>query len=281
MSNLDPEFSLVPLPAFSGRPKALMPLSGDESWQEIVDRLVMELEAEHTPDKVVQAAELLLSGFPTYKVAKKLGVRTDTVRRWLTEYPTMSMISSMGKMLLSKWRMAKLEQQFLTAMERSEEILELSLVGPGEDDEGGVDPKLVAILAQHVRFVMGLFAGQKMDITVTHELGDTVMKAQRDALDYMAGKLAEQRAGDEPIEAVVRVIDAKFDNEGPMVDSIGEAPFGVMGELDTTDEGTLCHICGTRVKYLANHVRNVHTMDTGTYEDTYLLEPGSLKKLED
>lgn len=256
----------------------------DKGWGQIVDAIVDELtETDHLPDKVIQATELLLAGYPIYKAARKLNVSPKTIRRWLSTYPTMAAVIAHGKGLLTKWRMAQLEQQFLSAIERSQEVLDISLDGTVTDEYGnvvGVNPKVLTVVAAQARYIIGLFAGQKVDVTVTHELGDTVMKAQQDALDYIAQQLIQQRDGAdvEPIEATFRVVDAKVDDKGPMLDEDGEAPFGKMGVLDRNDDGTLCHICGSRNKDHSKHVLSRHNMGVEEYETLYLLDQGSLHR---
>jgi hypothetical protein len=261
--------------------KAIVPLNQDADWSEIVTKLVNELNENDLPDKVVQATEMLLAGYPTHKVAKKLGTTTETVRRWISTYPTMAAVVVQGKDLLSKWRMAKLEQQFLSAVERSQEILELPLNGVDKDDNR-VDPKILTVVAAQARYVIGLFAGQKVDVEVRHELGQTVLKARQDALDYLAERLLEQQANaqGEPIETTFRVIDAKLDANGPLLDEEGDPPFGAMGKLDTNEDGVQCHVCGKRLKYLGSHILSVHGMGTQEYENLYMLEPGAVKKSE-
>lgn len=65
-------------------------LPEDDDWQEIVNRLVDTLGSDKDiPDKVVLAAEMMVAGLPTYKIAKKLGLSTNTVKGWLTRYPLM------------------------------------------------------------------------------------------------------------------------------------------------------------------------------------------------
>jgi hypothetical protein len=255
------------------------PLSGDEEWNVIVNRIVDELANEDIPDKVITAAEMLINGFPIYKTAKKLGVRSDTVRRWLSRYPALAVAVANGRQLLTRWRMARLEQQFLTAVERSQEILEVPLDGELEDGTK-VNPKILPVVAAQARYIIGLFAGQKVDINITHELGDTVMKANQDALTYIAEQLAAQqmRSEGEPIEAVYRIIDAEVDNAGPMLDENGSPPFGELGRLDTTPAGTLCHICGRRFRGLGRHLFTNHATSPDEYESLYMLEEGSVRR---
>lgn len=255
--------------------KSIVPmlnLSGEETWQELVNQLVSELP-EELPDKVIKATELLLVGHPINDVAKQVGVQPSTIRSWIQTYPTLALILSNGKKLLSKWRMSKMEQQFLLAVNKSKQILETSL------DGGGTSSKHLAAIAAQSRYVIGLFIGQKQDISVTHELGESVLNAEKNALNYLAQRLAEQQAHstEEPIEAVFRVIDDKVDNNGPMLDAYGNPPHGELGELDKTDEGSQCHICGKRYKSLAKHLLATHNMDTANYELLYMLPEGSVR----
>lgn len=245
----------------------------DMLWNEIVDRLVEELSGDDIPDNVIRATEMLVSGYPTYKVAKALNVKTETVRRWMVKYPTMSIAISESRKLLAKWRMAQLEQQFLTAVERSGEILEVDL------ENRDVNVKLLGILAQHSRYIIGLFAGQKIDVdvTVTHEAGETVLKARRDALDYMLEKSKELDLKDEPIDVTYRVVDSKIDNDIPMLNSDNEPNFGSFGEIDVNDDGALCHICGERYTDLKRHILSKHNMSTAEYEALFLLDDGEVR----
>jgi hypothetical protein len=249
-----------------------------DDWQTIADRLVDELTSQDLPDKVVQAAEMMLAGYPLYQVARKVNVTTPTVRRWLSAYPMLAAVVANGRKLLSKWRLARLEQQFLTALERSQEVLEIPLDGETSDGKR-VNPKILTVVAAQARYIIGLFAGQQQNITVTHEMGDTVMQAREDALAYLAQKLAEQRqhARIEPVEAVYRVIDPKLDNNGPMLDEQGHPSFGEIGKLDIADEGTLCHVCGGRYKSFARHLLTNHNLSAEEYESLYLLPEGSIR----
>ena len=261
--------------------KAISPVDDSTEWTAIINKLLDELQGEELPEKVVEATELLLSGHPIYKVAKKLKVSTETVRRWLSTYPTMTSVLADGRRLLSQWRMNRLEQQFLSAVERSQEVLDVSLDGKLDEDKN-VDPKILTVVAAQARYIIGLFAGQRVDVAVKHELGDTVMKAHQDAIRYLADRLAAQLAAAplEPIETTYRIIDAKLDTSGPLLDETGNPPFGVMGELDQNERGTLCHICGKRFKSFLKHVINVHNTTTQEYELTYMLTDGSIHKVE-
>lgn len=257
------------------------PITGDEGWQDIMEKLYAELKPADLPEKVVRATEYLLAGWPRYKVARQLGVDTPTIRRWLSDYPTMAATLAHGQKLLSKWRMGKLEQQFQLAMERNEELLSMAFDGQYTDSEGTIrigNPKILPVLAAQVRFMIGLAVGQKIDIHVTHEMGDSVFKAQKDALDYLAQQMSDK---EEPIEVVYRVIDGERDTAGPVLNERGDPPFGKMCELDTNEEGTMCHICGKRYKGagLGKHVTAAHGSSVDEYELLYMLDAGSVRAL--
>lgn len=251
----------------------------DQSWPEIVGQLTDQLVDGDLPDKVIQATEMLLAGMPQHKIAKKLGVTTHTIRGWVNKYPVMAAVISNGKKLLTRWRLSKLEQQFLTALERSQEILEIPLNGVSNGDV--VNPKVLTVVAAQARYIIGIFAGQQQNITVTHEAGQTLLNAQQDALDYLASKLQDQQelAAIEPIDAVFRVVDDKFDS-GPLLDEAGEPPFGKLGELTETDDGLVCSICGKPYKNLSRHLLRSHNTSTGDYETLYMLEEGAIRKKE-
>jgi len=251
----------------------IVPTETDESWRQIVDSIIIALDKEDIPDKVIRATELLLSGFPVPDVAGQLGVKTETVRQWLVKYPIISEVLSDNQANLVKWRMTQLDKQFLQALEVSKKVLELPM------DGDNVNAKLVGIQAAQARYIIGLRAGQKQDITVTHEMGDSIMRARQDALDYLARRLIEQQY-EEPVETTIRVIDSKWDDQGPMVDEHGNSPFGEIGELDKNEQGILCHICGQRYKSLRRHVLAKHNMGSTDYEVLYGLQEGSLKREE-
>lgn len=260
-----------------------MSLSGDETWQTIVDSLTDELVSDDVPDDVIRMAEHLLSGYPLGQAAKRVGVSAKTARRWITMYPTLALVLSDGRKLLSKWRMAKLEQQFLQAIEKSSEVLNLELDGKNPKTNINANSKILTVVAAQSRYIIGLFAGQKVDIQITHEVGETALKARQDALDYLADQLRLQRdnSGLEPIEAVFRVEDSKIDNSGPLLDQDGKPHYGEFGEIDFDDSGAaLCSLCGGRYKSLAKHILTLHGMGATDYETLFILEEGSLKESE-
>jgi hypothetical protein len=253
----------------------------DEEWGGIVDQLVDQINEQDYPDKVVRATEMMLAGFPVSEVADELGTTTRTIRGWVKKYPVMAVVLANGQSLLSKWRMSKLEQQFLRAVDRSEQIMGMSMTGAYEADNGEVlfaDPKIVSILASQSRFIIGLFAGQKQDITVTHDVSDKVLKAKTDALDYLSEKLLEQNDGQviEAIETTYHVVDDKTD-DGPMIGDDGGPNYGELGVLDINEEGIQCHACGNRYRALHSHLYSKHNISTKDYEVLFLLEQGAVR----
>lgn len=259
---------------------ALIPVP-DEEWGEIVNKLVEEINDQDYPDKVIRATEMMVVGFPITDISEEIDTETRTIRGWLTKYPVMAVTVANGRSLLSKWRMSKLEQQFLKAIDRSEQVLNLSLSGSYYDDAGDqhfVDPKVLTVVAAQSRYVIGLFAGQKMDVQVTHELGNTVLKAQSDALDYIADQLQDQKDGVmiDALETTYRVLDDKVVT-GPMLNSDGSAPHGELGKFDINGDGIQCHICGDRYKALHNHLYSKHNTSTKDYEVVYMLDQGAVR----
>ena len=255
----------------------LVKASEQESWADIVEKITDSLSEEDAPEDVVRATELLLAGFPHGEVAKKLGVKRQTIRAWLNKYPVLATTLADNRKLLSKWRLAQLEQLFLTAIDRSREILETGLDGHGADGTQ-VDPKVLTVIAAQARYFIGIFAAQQQSLTVTHELGETVMKAQENALDYLAQKLQAQarNADQEPIEAVYRIIDPRIDSAGPVLDEKGNPFYGEFGVVDKNQDGTLCSICGKRMKNMTAHLQSSHSITIAAYEATFMLEHGAI-----
>ncbi len=252
----------------------------DPEWNQIVEQIVSELGNE-LPERVVQATELLLAGWPVYKIAKRLGVETKTVRTWLQSYPSMAMAVSNGRKLLFKWRMSRLEQQFVQAMDKSEEILDIDL------DDRAVNAKVVQVVAQQARYIIGLFVGQKMDVNVNvNQATDSTLKAKEDALDYLAQELAALRQADPVVEGsyTIEEVEPKSAREHssrpPLLSEDGLAPFGDMGLLEATSEGTRCHACGKAFKSLGIHISLAHKLNAREYENLYMLVPGSVAQAD-
>ncbi len=251
----------------------------DRDWRAVVEKITEEFGSD-LPDDVIRATELLIAGYPTYKAAKELDVRPATIREWLKKYPTMALAVANGRKLMTAWRMSRLEQQFIKAVEKSEEILELDL------NDKDVNAKVVTAVGQHARFIIGLFAGQQIDVNVKLGEEDQTFKAKKDALDYLVSELAKSREAAapsaEPIEATYRVIDVKAEEKKlPLLDHEGNPAFGELGKADVTDEGTLCHICGNRYGNLLLHVTANHGISVKEYELVFMLTPGTLSKLRE
>src|SRR5512139_2414995 len=158
------------------------PANNDPEWLEIIEKLIEEM-GDELPDKVIEATELLLCGWTTYQAAKKVGTSAKTIKSWLEKYPTMALAVANGRQLLTKWRLSKLEQQFILAADKSREVLELDL------RDQSVNSRLTGVVSQHARFILSMFMGQKVDVEI--KVSETPqMKARNDALDYIAQQMA-------------------------------------------------------------------------------------------
>lgn len=267
--------------------KEITPYTADQdvTWQEIINDLVEQVAGEDVddiPEKVIEATELLLTGMPYYKVAQKLGVTTATVKNWVKKYPPMALVLQRGRPLLAKWRIAKLEQQYLMAIDKSREILEMDLYA---DDEDIIKPnaKLTGVVAQQARFIIQQFTKVNNEISIKSDGESVTMTASDGALDYIAEKLAEHRSKDEPVEATYRVIDDKNTSEKyiPMLDEQGNPFYGEMGELTINEDDKIqCHICGNYYKSLTTHLYGKHEVPPDVYELTFLLEEGAIDDAE-
>lgn len=262
---------------------ALVPLSASGEWHTIVDQIIDELEIVDAPDKILKAAEYLICGWPTHKVAKRLGTTKETIRGWLTQYPNMAVAVNYGQRELQRWRMARLEQQFVSAVEASQDILDLGT--PHRESPvinlDGIDPKILTLKAQQARFIISLFAGQKVDMKVRgHDDEPPSLKAQEGALDYLATRIAGEL--DNTIlarpETTYRVIDVNTDTHGPLLDDKGDPFHGKLSEFDQNESGTLCHICGERHNKLYIHVTKGHKMKERTYEMVFMIDRGKLRE---
>jgi len=257
-----------------------LPAEDINTWVSIVDELYETLgRADAMPDKVVGAAEMMVAGFPLYKIAKELDVPTKTVRSWLVTYPELAKAVAIARQDMGKWRMHMLESQFLQALQKSEEVLTLSAknVASSEEDlvKETVNAKLLGIQMQQARFIISLFVGNKFDLNVTIREDLPTLKATQNALEYIASQIRTQDE-EEPIDAVVRVIDVESPG-GTLLDENGNPFHGVLGKLDITDEGTLCHICGKRFQRLDIHVRVKERLSNEDYETIFMLPPGAMK----
>lgn len=247
----------------------------DNQWQAIIDDLTLTLTEHDTPDKIVQAAEMIVTGMPLYKIAKRLNVSTKTVRSWLTKYPYMALAVSQARKDMTRWRMSQIEQQFFDAAQVSAEVLTANAQTSEDDDTPVINAKLLGIKAQHARYILSLFFGSKLDVNIQISEESPTLKASQSALDYITEKLKSQGESDEPIEATVRVIDSN-EGHGPLLDSEGKPHHGELNKLDINREGVLCHVCGQRFERLDIHMRVKEGLSTELYETIFVLAPGSI-----
>ena len=239
----------------------------DPEWNEIVEKLVEEL-GDELPDKVIEATELLISGYSTYQAAKHLGTNVKAIRAWLEKYPAMALAVRNGRALLQKWRLSKLEQQFILAADKSKEILETDLTSKD------INPRLAGVVAQHARFVMSMFMGQKVDIEISVK-ETPQMKARNDALDYIAQQM-KQIGADHVVEGSYTIVEPEKQTGAPLLKENGDPHFGKLGEIDLNDQGVLCHICGQRAFYPAKHIA-AHKISLIDYCTVFMLKPDDLK----
>lgn len=271
-----------------GTVTALVPLNAAVSWQQITNTLVERLEKEELPEKVVKATEYLVCGWPLYKIAERIGSKGTTIRSWLKKYPAMAVAVAEGQKALHLWRLSQLEQQFLVAMEVSQELFDAepgrfveSLEEGEEDIWVPTNHKLLAAKATHARFIIGLFAGQKLKIDIkTPEDEILPLKAGVDALDYLiegiTNRLDDNKSN--PIETIIRVVDTKSKEDTPIVDEKGNPFHGILGELDVDKSGVLCHICGKRSSNIRQHIGGAHKMSPFDYKVTFMIPQGALTR---
>ena len=267
---------------------SMVPFEAVDEWQVIINNLIEKLEEEELPDKVITVANYLICGWPLNEIKKRTGTDPRTIKRWLKKYPSLTMSIAIGQKELRKWRFARLEQQFLSAIEVSQKVLDAEGGGYWETDEDGEETeyiettstKLLALQATHARFIIGLFAGQQFKLEVeTPEQDKPLLHAETDALDYIAAQISERldHAKSEPLEMTLRVIDEDTGVMGPLVDEKGDPYHGELGILDRNDDGILCHICGKRAKGFHFHIGGAHHMSIEDYELTFMLEQGTVK----
>lgn len=268
---------------------SLISLESAGEWQEIIDNLIVKLESEELPDKVIKVAEYLICGWPLNEIKKRTGTDPRTIKRWIRKYPSLTITIATGQKELQKWRLARLEQQFLSALEVSQKVLDTEGDGYWETDEDGeetdyiptTNTKLLALQATHARFIIGLFAGQQFRLEVeTPEQDKPLLHGETDALDYIAAQISDRldHAKSEPLELTLRVIDPDTGVMGPLVDENGDPYHGELGVLDRNDDGILCHICGKRAKGFHFHIGGAHHMSVNDYELTFMLEQGAIKR---
>ena len=249
----------------------------EASWTQIVDFLIENLNDEDLPDSVMKAAELLLVGWPAYKVAKKVGVQTATIKKWVIRYPMIGKMLARSREMMSRWRMTQLNQQLSMAMDLSERVLTIAHEDE-EDKEKPLNIKLLGIQAQHARYVMNLFFdnNSKFDIAVVNLDASQNLNLQvaEDALKFLSSEVKETIEGSEPIEVHYRVIDTN--KEVPILKEDGTPHHGEFGKLDINSDGIQCHICGNRYKNLAIHVQTYHEMPADIYEVEFQLDEGGI-----
>lgn len=248
------------------------------TWQTVIDNLTLTLTEGDTPDKIISMAEMLVSGWPMYKIAKELGVSTKTARSWLVKYPEVTQAVAVARKQVSIWRMQQMEKQFVTAVKKSAEVLEVDATYDPQEDvpERVVNAKLLGIQAQHARWVLDLFLGNKFkDININIIEQNPTLKATKDALNYITEQLGSQ-GDDDIIEGTVRVVD-EANAQGPLLDENGDPYYGALGILDSTDDGMLCHICGQRFKRLDIHLRVKEGVSADMYEVMFMLDAGTIR----
>lgn len=268
---------------------SLVPLNTASTWQQITNDLVEKLEGEDLPEKVIKATEYLVCGWPLYKISDRIGSNSSTIRSWLKKYPIMALAVAEGQKALHLWRLAQLEQQFLTSLEVSQELFD-AIEGEWvevETDEGTVrewkptNHKLLAAKAMHARFIIGLFAGQKLKIDIKTAEDETLpLKAGVDALDYLIDGISNRldKSKSNPIETVIRIVDTKSDTDTPIVDEEGDPFYGILGKLEIDESGVLCHICGKRSPNIRQHIGGAHKMSPFDYEVTFMIPQGELAR---
>lgn len=249
-------------------------------WAQLIDDVADLVDIGELPEKVLVAMPYLMSGLSKTDVAKKVGVSRATLSDWISRYPQMRVAIEYGKELAQEYRMAQLEGQFIQALRVSEQILTTDLTA--SDEESPVNAKLLTAVGQHARFVIDKFLPTKKELSVTHEIGNTVLDARQDALAYIADVIASSRGGteEEPIEVSYRVIDGNKHTEGPLLTPEGEPNYGTLGNIVLDDSGAAqCHDCGVFFKSLASHIRKTMGASISDYEFIYGLEPGTVVKV--
>lgn len=267
---------LEDMPEQNNTDNTLVPLAAGVEWQQIVDDVIAQLTSAELSEDVIKATEYLICGWPLYKVAKRINRTPATIRNWLSRYPAMTVAIKKGHAMLHRWRLSRLEQQFLSAIDVSQYILDGNM-----GELGTRDVKLIAVQARQARYILGLFAGQKLSVAIKAPGEDKPnLNAAPDALDYVAAKMVElvKNSQQEPVELIYRVIDPKTGVMGPILTPDGEPYHGKLGTIDKNENGFLCHICGQRVPNLSLHVVRKHNMKRSEYEIVFMLEPGTLKK---
>jgi hypothetical protein len=236
------------------------------TWQETINTLTETLVESDMPNKIVEMAEMLVAGYPTYKIADKLGVKRQTVKNYMTKYPDMTRAVALARKDLSLWRMSQMEQQFLEALKTSADVFSAN-----ED----VNAKLLGIKAQHARYVLSLFFGNKLDINIKISEETPLFKARQSALDYVVDTAKDYE--DDAIETTIRIIEEE--PKGPLLDEEGNPNHGELGVLEKNKEGILCHVCGKRFERLDIHIRIKEKLSSEMYETIFMLAPGTISEV--
>jgi hypothetical protein len=252
------------------------PIAASTEWQAIIDDAISVLEPEDLPVKAIKVMEYLISGYPMTKAADAAEITTKTIRRWLVKYPELVEAIRRGQENLSRWRMSKLEQQFLDAVDFSADLLS------GEANMS--DPKVLGIRALQARYIIDLFTGKIKDLHLTQITNTTnvipesiELKASQSALDYIASQ-AKIQTDDNVVDREFSIAVEKPKATAPLLDEDGEPFYGEYGVLDSNESGTLCHICGTRSSKLQAHIAAEHGLSPRAYENMYSLKPNEVKK---
>ena len=250
-------------------------LSNDVSWADLIDEVADLVDLEEVPTGALHAMPYLMSGLPKTEVARLVGCSRSTLNAWLQKYPAMQIAVSRGKELAQQYRLSMLEAQFVKALEVSENILNTSIKN---DDDSNINAKLLTAQGQHARFIIDKFVGSKRDLTVTHELGDSVLDAKKDALDYVAHVIAGIGQEEDIPTVTYRVLDGN-NTDTPMLGADGNPNFGSFGGLSVDEDLTQCHDCGQWFKSLGTHIRKTMGLTLNEYELMYQLESGSILRI--
>ena len=271
----------------SQQPNNALSVPQELDWAALTDEVAELVDLGKLPPKALEALPYLMAGLPKTEVARIVKVTRPTLNDWLRQNPALQIAVDRGKELAATYRLSMLEGQFIQALKVSEKLLgvdfeyDIDSEGNIVDPEGKViNAKLATAIGQHARFILNLFVSSKHDVTVTHELGDSVLDAQKDALSYVAQQIASLSEDNEPIDVAYRIIDGNPHNEGPMLRADGTPNYGTLGVLNTDDGlGTQCHTCGQWFKSLGKHIRSSMQITLSEYELVYALEPGTVSKV--
>lgn len=242
----------------------------DRSWQKIVEELFDT--SEGLSELAMQIVEYAVCGYSKTKACKQLGITVYEWNKTVKDNPAIAQLITDGLSLARKWRTAQLEEQYMDAINKSKEILQLSL----SDDT--VNVKLVGTIAQHARYVIDLFARNDLaPVASANADTDMALKASKDALDYLVEKIASST--DDEIIVTHRIVDA---DSAPKMKSDASPNFGELGVLEYDDDGKIrCHVCGVYAKNFVMHIRRAHSLEPMDYEAAYDLPEGEVRRMVD